>query len=557
MATMSTQQAYDLAVQHHRAGQFQQAETIYRQIIAQQPNHAAGHYMLAVMGHQFGRSADALPLIDKAISLNPGSPDYHMFRGIVLVGMQRYEDAVTAFRHVTILRPGDSQAYNNLANAQRAVGQLDDAVATYRKAIELEPEFPEAYSNLSTALKDSGRFDQAIDAAKTAIAQRPNYAGALCNLGVALKAKGQLDEAMDAYRQAIQHEPNYADGYYNIGNLHKERGELDEAATACEKALSLRPDFPSARWNLSLVKLMRDDPDAWEAYEARWLVSKSTMTRGYPQPLWDGSDLSGRTILLHAEQGLGDTIQFIRYAPMVKEKGGTVVVLCQPELSRLLSGQLQIDRVVSDDASAAPFDVHCPLLSLPRVLKTTPGTIPGAVPYLSADSNLVEQWRQRISQQAPGLKVGLVWAGRPLNARDEQRSLELAALAPLAQVEGVEFYSLQKGEAGAQASSPPAGMRMTDWTAELGDFADTAALVSNLDLVISVDTSVAHLAGALANPVWTFMAFSPDWRWKLNRSDTPWYPTMRLFRQPKWGDWNSAIEQVAEALRQKMAQPGT
>ena len=552
---MSLQQAYDLAVQHHRAGEFQQAETIYRQLIAQQPNHAPSHYMLAVMGHQHGRSADALPLIDKAVSLNPGSPDYHMFRGVVLVGMQRYEEAVSAFRHVTILRPGDAQAYNNIANAQRTMGQLEEAIATYRTALEIQPEFPEAYSNLSATLKESGRFDEAIDAANQAIAQRPSYSGAHCNLGTALKAKGELDRAMAAYRQSVAIDPNYADGYYNIANLHKERGELNEAADAYAQALSLRPDFASARWNLSLVKLLRDDPDAWEAYEARWLVAPTPMNRGYAQPLWEGDDLAGRTILLHAEQGLGDTIQFIRYAPMVKEKGGTIVVLCQTELKRLLSGQLGIERVVSDDASAQPFDVHCPILSLPRVFRTTPETIPANVPYLTADANLVEQWRQRMSNQPAGLKVGLVWAGRPQNRGDAQRSLELASLAPLAQVEGVELYSLQKGDASAQAKSGLAGMRMTDWAAELSDFADTAALLANLDLVISVDTAVAHLAGAMAKEVWTLIPFAPDWRWKLGRSDSPWYPTMRLFRQERWGDWNSVIEQVAAGLREKATQP--
>jgi len=556
MATMSLQQAYDLAVQHHRAGEFQQAETIYRQLISQQPNHAPSHYMLAVMGHQFGQSAQALPLIDKAISLNPGSPDYHMFRGVVLVAMQRYEDAATAFGHVTILRPGDSQAYNNLGNAQRTLGRLDEAIATYRRALELQPEFPEAHSNLSAALKDTGRFDEALEAASTAIAQRPGYAGAYSNLGTVLKAKGELERAMDAYRQSVAIDPNYADGHYNIANLHKDRGELDEAAAAYGRAITLRPDFASARWNLSLVKLLRDDPDAWDAYESRWLVARTPMNRGYTQPLWDGSELGGRTILLHAEQGLGDTIQFIRYAPMVKERGGSVAVLCQPELSRLLSGQLGIERVVTDDASAPPFDVHCPILSLPRIFRTTAETIPASVPYLTPDANLVERWRQRIAAQPAGLKVGLVWAGRPQNRGDEQRSLELAALAPLAQVGGAEFYSLQKGEASAQAQSPPAGMRLTDWTAELADFGETAALLANLDLVISVDTAVAHLAGAMAKPVWTLIPFSPDWRWKLGRSDTPWYSTMRLFRQQRWGDWNLAIEPLAAELRQKTAQTG-
>ena len=553
MATMSAKEAFDRAVQHHKAGQFPEAQGLYRQIIAQQPNHAQSHYMLAVMGHQLGRSAEALPLIDKAISINPGSPDYHMLRGIILVSLQQLAEAAGAFRQVTLLRPGDAQAHNNLANAQRALGQFDEAIATYRRALEIQPQFPEALISLSATLKDLGRLNEAIDAARQAIAQRPNDAAAYSNLGLVLKAKGEFEAAIDQYRKAVELDPGDADAHCFIGNLYKELGKPDDAVAAYERVLSLNPQHPLGRWNLSFVKLLRGDPDAWDAYESRWLVSSSPMNRGFSQSLWDGSDLAGKTILLHAEQGLGDTIQFIRFVPMVKDRGGLVAVLCPPPLKRLLDGQLGIERVVSEEASTGPFDVHCPIMSLPRIFRTTDQTIPATVPYLRPSANLAEAWNRRISQQPPGFKVGLAWATSPQTPGAAQRSLELAALAPLAQVAGVEFYSLQKGDAAAQAKSPPGGMRLTDWTAELGDFADTAALVSNLDLIISVDTSVAHLAGALARPVWTLIPFAPDWRWKLGGTDMPWYPTMKLFRQERRGDWNLPVEKVAAELREKVA----
>ena len=596
MPTMTVQQAYELAVKHHQAGQLREAETIYKQLIAQQPNYAHAHYMLAVLGHQVGRSTDAIPLIDKAISLRPELPDFHMFRGVLLAATQQFARAAEAFRKVTALRPDDADAYNNLGNSLRETREFDESITAYQRAIELRADFAEAFSNMSAALRDAGRADDAIAAARSALALKPNYPGALTNLGNALKDKGQFDEAMAAYRQAVTIDPNYADGHYNIGILHREKGELDAAAKAYERALALRPDFPSGKWNLSIVKLLRGDDDAWEAYEARWSNAPKPMNRGFSQPLWDGSELAGRRIVLHAEQGLGDTIHFIRYAPMVKVRGGRVIVLCQPELQRLLTGQLGIELVMVDEADLPAFDVHCPLLSLPRVFKTTVHTIPANVPYLKSEPALIERWRERLEateirnpnveirnnieiqrgndkngalepsrfehsnlfrnsdfgfRASRPARIGLVWAGKAISPADATRSIALSRLAPLASVARVRFYSLQKGEAASQAQSPPAGMELTDWTSDLNDFADTAALISNLDLVISVDTSVAHLSGALAKPVWVLIPFAPDWRWMLGRDDSPWYPTMRLFRQPRWGNWDGAISSLAEALRER------
>jgi hypothetical protein len=328
------------------------------------------------------------------------------------------------------------------------------------------------------------------------------------------------------------------------------RGELDEALSVCQRAIQLRPDHAGAHWNKSLVLLLKGDfAQGWAEYEWRW-QSKDFRSprRDFPQPQWRGEDPSGRTILLHAEQGFGDTIQFIRYAPLLAGRGARVIVECQPELQRLLGGVEGIQHLTARGEPLPPFDLHTPLLSLPLAWGTRVKTIPGNVPYIKPDPALVGAWRGRLAGDS-ALKVGLVWAGSPIRKDDRYRSLPLSSLAPLAGVKGVSFYSLQKGKATEQAQNPPPGMNLIDMTEEIKDFADTAALISHLDLVITVDTAVAHLAGAMAKRVWTMLEFVPAWRWLLNREDSPWYPTMRLFRQPAIRDWATVIRRVAGELQ--------
>jgi hypothetical protein len=263
---------------------------------------------------------------------------------------------------------------------------------------------------------------------------------------------------------------------------------------------------------------------------------------------WDGGQLAGRTILLHAEQGFGDTLQFIRYLPLVQERGRQIVLECQPELRRLLQSNMPDMSIVSRGHALPPFDVQCPLMSLPRIFATDLTNIPPSVPHLEANADDIAVWRNRLAEHTAPAKVGLVWAGNPDHANDRNRSVELASLAPLAEVPGVRFFSLQKGEAVSETNKLTTNMDLTDTAAELMDFADTAALIANLDLIITVDTAVAHLAGAMGRPVWTLLPFVPDWRWLLNREDSPWYPTMRLFRQPTIGDWEAVFRRVAEEL---------
>jgi Flp pilus assembly protein TadD len=477
LSTPDPQSSFTLATEHHRRGQFAQAESLYRTLIAQDPAHTDAVQMLGVLCNQTGRADEAISLLRLAIQLNPNRPDYFNNLGLVLAGQ----------------------------------GKLQEAADALRRALSLSPDFPQALNNLGNVFRELGR----------------------------------LEEACNALSAAIAHEPSYAEAHANLGHVHQNLHDAALAITAYQRSLAQRDD-PEVRLALASTCLLAGNLErGWPLYESRWEASGRQMNRGFSQPLWDGSDLAGRTILLHAEQGLGDTIQFIRYVPMVRQRSGRAIVLCPPELQRLLTGQLGIEQVVTDLNALPPFDVHCPILSLPRVFGTMLKSIPAQVPYLEPDQQLVGPWRQRLNALSPGLKAGLVWAGSRAHRRDRHRSIAPAKLARLAHAPGVRFISLQKGDA---AATPP-DMPLVDWTGELHDLADTAALVSNLDLMISADTAVAHLAGALARPVWLLLPFSPDWRWMWDRPDSPWYPTMRLFRQTTPGDWEGVIGRVLGALQ--------
>jgi len=335
-----------------------------------------------------------------------------------------------------------------------------------------------------------------------------------------------------------------------LGIALNDKGQSDEAVAAYWQAVAIDPDLPASQWNLALALLVRGDfAQGWGKYEWRRKCADIGCARpDIIQQQWHGEPLEGRTILLHAEQGFGDTIQFMRYLPLVVQCGGRVIVECQSELQRLLKIMAPDIPIIARGQPLPDFDLQCPLLSVPKAMGTTLATIPAHVPYLRADAQDMQAWRNRLADHGHCMKVGLIWAGNPRHKNDRNRSMKLAHFAHLAQVQGVQFYNLQKGEAAAEAKTFPLGMALIDWTDELKDFADTAGLIANLDLVIAVDTAVAHLAGAMGKPVWTLLPFCPDWRWLRGREDSPWYPTMRLFRQPANGDWNSVMKRVAEAL---------
>jgi Flp pilus assembly protein TadD len=439
------------------------------------------------------------------------------------------------------------------ALAHHQAGRLGEAEAIYREILVREPNHADALHWLGVIAFQMGRHDDAIELIERALGARPDHAPAHNNLGLALQAKGRLAEAEAAFRRALEYDPQDPEVHNNLGLALSAAGVGSAALTAFEHALALRPDYAEAHFNrgMSLLSAGRLE-EGWAEYEWRLACPEHTQASGvieFPQPKWGGRRFPDQTLLVHSEQGLGDAIQMTRYLPMVKARGGRVLLACEPSMRRLLDRLPGIDIVTRDDtvlSSSGIFDLHMPMMSLPRIFSNTLATVPKDVPYLTIEPTLAADWRRRLGSDT--YNVGLCWAGGPKFQNDRKRSIALAAFAPLATARGVTFYSLQKGPAADQAARPPAGMQLVDWSGELHDFADTAALTMSLDLVISVDTAVAHLAGALARPVWTLLPYAPDWRWLLDRSDSPWYPTMRLFRQPHSGDWANVTERVASEL---------
>jgi len=451
-----------------------------------------------------------------------------------------------------ILRPSrpDADALVRDALAHLEAGRSDEAERLLYRALALQPESAEIHNNLGNALRRAGRLEGAVDAYRSAIALAPGLAAAHFNLGLATLQRGDAAAAAQCFRTALKAQPDLADAHLNLGFLLEEQGEHAGATAAYRCAIAADPGLVEAHVNLGMQLLLRGEySEGWSEYEWRLSYPEySGADLAKAAARWDGKALAGSMILLDAEQGYGDAMQFLRYAPLVAERGGRVMVRCAPELTDLAATVPGVAGVLARGGPLPAFDFHCPLPSLPFVLGTTLETIPVSVPYLRADAELSARWKARLSGGQADCKVGLVWASQSKHRTARAKSFDLEALAPLAGIPGVRYYSLQKGEAARAAQRPPYGMPLEDLSGELGDFGDTAAAIANLDLVISVDTAVAHLAGAMGRPAWTLLKHAPDWRWLLAREDSPWYPTMRLFRQQKPADWSPVIDAVAGAL---------
>jgi hypothetical protein len=422
-------------------------------------------------------------------------------------------------------------------------------VAAYRRAIELEPGHREARVNLGVTLLELGDVDGAVEVQRQALALDPGLAEAHNNLAAALLAQSRPEEALAALRAALAADPDAPLPHANWGVVHNRRGDLAEAAEGFRRAVALRPQVASLHLNLALTLLQATRfADGWREYEWRWRNGGAPATKpGTAQPLWDGSPLAGRRILLMAEQGLGDIVHFLRYAAAVKDRGGTVIAEVRPPLARLAASCPGVDEVALADRPPPAFDVQIPLLSLPRIFATDLSSIPADVPYLAAPGPPRPEVREALAGARGDLKVGLVWAGNPSHPGDRQRSCPVDELAPLARVGGVALFGLQHGPRAADLERLPAGS-VTDLSAWLGDLAHTAAILGELDLLVTVDTSAAHLAGALARPAWVLLSTAPDWRWLRDGEKTPWYPTLRLYRQRSPGDWGELAERVAAEL---------
>jgi Tfp pilus assembly protein PilF len=434
-------------------------------------------------------------------------------------------------------------------------GRLEAAADIYRRVLAESPDSFQAHFNLGALLHVQGRVDEAERYYAKAIELRPDYAVAHDNLGNIYHDRGQLAKAIESYKRALQSDPQHFSAWNNLGMGLKELSNYTEAGTCFQKSIEINSNFADAHWNAGILALLEGNLDAgWKGYEWRWKVYK-TQAREFLQPRWRGEPFADKTILLYTEQGFGDTIQFIRYAALVKKQHAeaTVVVACQKRLLNLLSSCGGIDALVADDGQLPTFDVHAPLLSLPGIFRTDADSIPADVPYLFADEALVRSWRDKMAA-VKGFRIGINWQGREGNVDSRRRDIPLKLLTALSQIPGVQLVGLQKGSARAELSAVREAIfdPGEDFDTSHGGFMDTAAIMKNLDLVITSDTAVPHLAGALGMPVWVALPFVPDWRWLLDRNDSPWYPTMRLFRQKKAGDWRGVFEEIGAALRERM-----
>jgi tetratricopeptide (TPR) repeat protein len=490
-------------------------------------------------------------ICEEVLKSHPRNAKAFHLLGVIYYQNGAFDAALENVKKSLLLDPANAEAHYNLGNIFREMKRPDEAIACYMKALQLNPGITHVYMNLGTVFQGKGLFDEAIINYRKALRCDPNNADIYYNLGLVFEEKDQLDEAVICYQKAIMLDPDFADAYNNLGILFNRKNQPDSALTYYKKAITIDPNFADAHWNMSHVLLIKGQfQEGWKEYEWRWKVKELyrhslPQKRNFCQPLWDGSDINGRIILLYAEQGFGDTIQFIRYASLVAQYGATVIVECPDKLTSLLQNTEGVHKVVSYRDQLPEFDVHCPLLSLPSLFNTTLDNIPAKVPYIIPNLTLVQEWREVINYSDFNLKIGLVWATDRL---PKEKSCSLQVFSSLTSLNDISFYSLQKGEPAIQAKKPPKGMTFFDYTEKISDFSDTAAFIMNLDLVISVDTAVAHLAGALGKPVWTLLPFTPDWRWMLNREDSPWYPTMKLFRQSAPGNWNAVMARVQKEL---------
>lgn len=547
------------AVAMQQNGAQPEAEEIYREILALRPMHFDAIQLLGALSLQAGRIDEGVGLLQKAVSINGKQAPLHSNLAYAYNAQRRFSEGLVSANRALALQPGFPDALNNRGNALAGLDRPAEALASFDKALALQPELAQAWNNRACVLRDLDRPADALASCDQAIALHAGYADAWSNRANALSDMNRPQDAQASYQRALELAPAFVDAWNNLGLTLVDMKLHDEALQSYERALALNADWAEAHWNYALCLLqMGRLEQGWREYEWRWQRHRiQASQRSFAQPLWLGEfPLEGKTILLHAEQGLGDTLQFCRYAPLVAAMGARVILEVPKELMRLLTTLAGVAELVEQGQPLPAFDFHAPLLSLPLAFGTDLASIPSGTPYVFADNAEAQCWAQRLAGDgAPALKVGLVWAGgnRPhvaeLRKTDARRSVTLETLRPILDVQHVRFYSLQKGPAAQQLRDKQAlGERIIDYTDELDDFADTAALVENLDLVITVDTAVAHLAGAMNKPVWIMNRFDTCWRWLLERTDSPWYPGVRLFRQPALGDWDSVVKEVRDAL---------
>lgn len=540
------------ARQRHRAGDVGGAETAYRSVLARDPAHADALYLLGIATHQRGRHGEAAALIERAIASDGSKAEYWRNLAMIRGADGRLEDAVAAAGQALARDPADDDALNHLGATLGALGRHAEAVVAFERLLARAPNHKDALNNLSSPLTELGRFADAARHLEAALALDPGFAAAWFNLAYVRRMENRFAEAHELCRRALALDPALADARLLEAALLADQGRHLESIVALRAEIARRPDSAEAHWSLGLALLLTGQwEEGWREHEWRWRRGALQFAKpAFAQLPWDGGDLAGRTILLYAEQGLGDAIQFVRYAAPVKARGaGRVLVRCSPKLHRLLATAPGVDALVAPDDAPA-FDIHAALMSLPGIFGTTPPTAPAPARYLAAEPARVERWRARLGG-LPRPWIGLNWQGNPTYKGDFRRSIPLARLAPALRATNASFVSLHKGTGEEQIAAAGLGGRLhafADMDTGPDAFLDTAAIMAQLDLVVSSDTATVHLAGALGRPIWTLLSATPDWRWGLGGESTPWYPAMRLLRQPKLGDWDAVAARLGAEL---------
>ena len=544
----------------HQQGKLVEASDIYQELLKENPNNYDALHFLGIVKASFGQPTEARELIERSLKATRKNTAYIENYLAVLFQIGDYE-RMAEISAIAIRENGRTEPFQYaLAVALLKLGRPQDAITEFDSLLSKNPNHLAGNNEKASALAELKKYDEALSYVEKALKINPRYPDGLINKANILFEQGRFEAAVVAYQQALKINPKLSTAWFGSGNAFRDLGKYDDAIAAYDKAISLNKQYAQAYFNKALVSLcVGNYEEGWRLFEWRWQNRYlKPYKKQFSQPLWLGEELlAGKTILLHAEQGLGDTIQFCRYAKLVAELGAKVILEVPKALTNLLANLSGVARITEEGSQLPPFDFQCPLMSLPLAFKTTLSNVPADVPYIKSDEEKSNFWKEKLSQKRK-LRVGLVWSGgfRPNQpevwAVNRRRNIPLAKLTVLMHP-GIEFYSLQKGEPaetelGDLKRNHQPGAEIIDFTNLLADFSDTAALIDNLDLVISVDTSTAHLAGAMGKPVWILNRFDTDWRWLSDKIDNPWYPTARLYRQQKVGDWDEVAQRVKTDL---------
>jgi tetratricopeptide (TPR) repeat protein len=546
-AAVALQAKFNRGLALHQQGRLTDAERIYGEVLRQKPNHFDALHLLGVISLQTRRTERAVELIKKAIGLDSKSAPAHSNLGNALRDLKRPE--LASCDRAIALKPDYAVAYNNRGNALLDLKRPKDALESYDKAIALKPDYAEVYANRGNALLAVKRPDEALDSYDRAIALKPDLAEVYIRRGNALRKLKRPDEALVNYDKAIALKSDYAEAYTNRGNALRDLKRPEEALASHDKAIALKPNYAGAYWNRSnCLLLMGRFEQGFRQYEWRTKLKKPLGFRSYPQPLWLGEEnIVGKTLFIYWEQGLGDTILFCRYAKLAEARGAKVVLSVQKPLRGLLKQVSPTIQVIGPTEAPAVFDYHSPLLSLPLALRTTLEKIPAEHHYLKAENELRLAWSARLPPKTKP-RIGVVWSGDVEFENDHYRSMELQQFLPICSMDA-DWTCLQKEVREKDLAVLRQASRIAHFGDDLGDFSNTAALLDLMDLVITVDTNIAHLAGAMGKHVWVLLSSKSHWIWLLNRDDSPWYPSARLFRQQQIGNWAGVIDQVRDKLR--------